>query len=149
MTETDLLATPILALTLSLLAWIDLRERRLPDRMTIPLILSGLALAFLRDPASLGAHVTGATVAYALFAFIGQIYFRKQGVEGLGLGDAKLFAAAGAWLGWSDLPLVLLIASVGGLAQALLLSASRSGNIAFGPWLGFGFFLLWTVNFAK
>lgn len=145
MTQIDILATPLLALTLVLLARIDLKERRLPDPVTLPLILSGLVLALWRDPASISTHVIGAVVAYAIFALIGHIYFSKRGVEGLGLGDAKLFAAAGAWLGWESLPLVLLIASSAGLAQALLLPTSRFGNIAFGPWLAAGFFLAWVL----
>jgi leader peptidase (prepilin peptidase)/N-methyltransferase len=86
-------------------------------------------------------HLTGAVVAYALFAAIGAVHFRRRGSEGLGLGDAKLFAAGGAWLGWQALPLLLLVASLGGLAFALTLGRGRA--LAFGPWLALGIALLW------
>ncbi|MBV9509071.1 MAG: prepilin peptidase, partial [Caulobacteraceae bacterium] len=38
------------------------------------------------------------------------IYRLRRGIDGLGAGDAKLLAAAGAWLGWRPLPSVLLLA---------------------------------------
>ena len=78
-----------------------------------------------------------AEIAERVLSDIGQ-------VEGLGLGDAKLFAASGAWLGWQGLPPVLLIAALGGLGQAMLRAApQRHRPLAFGPWIAVGFFSLW------
>ena len=61
--------------------------------------------------------------------------------EGLGYGDFKLLAAAGAWCGWQTLPMILLIASLGGIGYAIvsqLLQRRTITTIAFGPWLALG-----------
>ena len=59
--------------------------------------------------------VIGAAAGFLVLYLIAVIYRRARAREGLGLGDAKLAAAAGAWLGWQVLPLVILVASVAGL----------------------------------
>ena len=105
-------------------------------------MLTGLALAAtgLRPM----DHVIGVVAGYALFWGIGEVYFRRTGREGLGLGDAKLFGGAGAWLGWQALPFVLLIAALGGLAAALVQRRRGGGaELAFGPWLAAGLWVLW------
>lgn len=81
-----------------------------------------------------------AMVLAILLPAIGAWYHRRTGIDGLGLGDAKLFGAAGAWLGWQMLPHVLLAASLAGLVAAGLL---RRRRIAFGPWIAAGFFAVW------
>ena len=76
------------------------------------------------------------------------LYSRLRGRDGLGLGDAKLFAASGAWLGLEGLPAVLLVACgaaivallVDGLAIAGLSATTR---IPFGPFLAFGTWIVW------
>ncbi len=127
--------------TLAAVAVIDLRSFRIPDVLSLPLIAAGLLLAPPLRGGALADHLIGAAVAYALFAAIGAVHFRRRGVEGLGLGDAKLFAAGGAWLGWQALPALLLVAALGGLAFAL--TFRRGQVLAFGPWLALGIALLW------
>ncbi len=85
----------------------------------------------------LADHAIGAIAGYAVLAGVGWLYRRLRGREGLGLGDAKLLAVAGAWLGWAALPTVVVLACAGGLALAAvrLLSRGRTGlaePIAFG-----------------
>ena len=142
-----LLVTMALTALLAVIARADLQDLRIPDALNLTLILSGLTMS-LAGPRPLD-HVIGATAGYALFWVIGEIHFRRTGREGLGLGDAKLFAGAGAWLGWQGLPTVLLIAAATGLVAALLRRRTGAGTrpegrpeIAFGPWLALG---LWTV----
>ena len=71
-----------------------------------------------------------------------------RGREGIGLGDAKLMAAAGAWVSWEGLPSVLLVATLGGLTSALL-QRFRKGwiratdRVAFGAFLCVGIWLVW------
>jgi leader peptidase (prepilin peptidase)/N-methyltransferase len=89
----------------------------------------------LGDP--LRDHLIGAAAGYLVLAGIAFAYARLRGREGLGLGDAKLLAVAGAWLGWRAVPIVVVIASAGGLAWAgvRLLRQGRAGlsePIAFG-----------------
>ncbi len=138
------LLTLALALVLARIAVIDAATLRIPDRLSLPLIAAGLVLAFA-GPGGFGpAHLAGAIAGFVLFAVIGEGYFRLRGIDGLGLGDAKLFAAAGAWLGWRHLALVLLIAAVACLLAALLRPAARRGGaLAFGPWLALGFLAVW------
>jgi leader peptidase (prepilin peptidase) / N-methyltransferase len=132
--------TLVLTGVLGVIARVDLRTFRIPDGLSIPLILGGFIVGWLMPILPLRDHLIGAVVGFGLFAVIGEIYFRRWGAEGLGLGDAKLFGAAGAWLGWQALPSVLLIAALGGLGFALL---RRDGRVAFGPWLALGFWLVW------
>ena len=136
-----LAATVVLTLLLLAIAWADLRTMRIPDSLNALLAASGLALAALGERP--WDHVIGAVAGYALFWAIGEAYFRRTGREGLGLGDAKLFGAAGAWLGWQALPFVLLIAALAGLAAALL---QRRSELAFGPWLALGLWAMWVAQ---
>jgi leader peptidase (prepilin peptidase) / N-methyltransferase len=135
-----------LSAVLLAIAVIDLRSFRIPDLLSLPLIAAGLALSHLRDLA-LADHLIGAALGFGLFAAIGSGYHRRHGIDALGLGDAKLFAAAGAWLGWQALPIVLLIAALGGLGFALLTrQTSRRCAIAFGPWLALGLWCVWVAQ---
>jgi leader peptidase (prepilin peptidase)/N-methyltransferase len=123
--------------TLGLLAAVDVLALRLPDMLTLPLGVAGLILGPSLVGTPLLDHLIGAVAGYAVLAGIGWIYARVRGREGLGLGDAKLLAVAGAWLGWAVLPAVVVLACAGGLAWAAvrLLSRGRTGlgePIAFG-----------------
>jgi leader peptidase (prepilin peptidase)/N-methyltransferase len=71
-----------------------------------------------------------------------------RGREGLGVGDAKLLAAAGSWVGVLALPTVVLEAGLLGLASAMLLRMSgrrvhASTALPFGPSLALA---LWVVR---
>jgi leader peptidase (prepilin peptidase)/N-methyltransferase len=131
------------------LAVIDFREEFLPDVLTLPLVLLGLVVNYFDDPANLIGDIIGAAAGYLAFAGIRFLYRQWRGREGLGLGDAKLLAAAGAWLSWEGLPSVVLIAAVIGLAMALLLALRARRNVTldqrlpFGPALCAAFWLVW------
>jgi leader peptidase (prepilin peptidase)/N-methyltransferase len=138
-----LLATFALAPVLARLTWIDIRTFRLPDIYTLPLIIAGLILAMQEGGVGLAASVVGGLVGFTLFWGVGHMYFTRRGVEGLGLGDAKLFAASGTWLGYTMLPYVLLVASLSGLVFAIVCKPAQGGKIAFGPWLCLAFLVVW------
>jgi leader peptidase (prepilin peptidase) / N-methyltransferase len=134
--------------TLLTLAAIDLRHYLLPDRLTLPLIPAGLATAYLIDPARLPVHAIGAAAGFVAFAGIAWAYRRVRRRAGLGLGDAKLLAGAGAWLGWPALPGLVVAAAVGALAVALAHAAlgerlAAATRIAFGPYLALALWLFW------
>lgn len=140
------IADLFLAAMLLAISAIDWRSRRIPDLLSLPLLAAGLAWNLCRGDEPILAYLAGAAAGYAVLAGVGSLHFRFRGREGLGLGDAKLFAAAGAWLGWRDLPLVLLAASLGGLAFALVrawLAPARDREIAFGPWISLAIWLVW------
>lgn len=136
----------VLGAFLLAIAVIDRRSHRIPDRLSLPLIALGLGQAAFAG-AAMPDHVLGAAGGYLALAGFGALHFRWRGTEGLGLGDAKLFAAAGAWLGWQALPLVLAIAAVGGLAHAVLAARARAGEaIAFGPWIALAIWICWILR---
>ncbi|WP_088623897.1 A24 family peptidase [Oceanicola sp. 22II-s10i] len=143
MNKLELVATVPLIATLAALSVIDIRTKKLPDILTLPLIAAGLLLAVAGTGGWPWPHVAGAVLAFSMFWLAGEIFFRIRGIEGLGQGDAKLFAAAGAWLGWMALPAVLLIAALGGLLQAVVTRSRSDPQIAFGPWLCLGFAVCW------
>jgi leader peptidase (prepilin peptidase)/N-methyltransferase len=107
-----------------------------------------LAVSYAIDPTLLLPHLIGAAAGFVAFAAVAEIYRRLRGRDGLGLGDAKLLAAAGAWLGWQALAGLVLIAAVIGLAAVLVRSlAGRpmepTSRIAFGPALAAAFWIVW------
>lgn len=134
------------------LALIDLRTFRLPDALTLPLVAAGLLLAATGVPGGLALPspadaALGAAAGFVGLAGIRWLYARVRGVEGLGLGDAKLAAAGGAWLGWAALPWLLLVAASAALAGAWLVHRSLRGDLAvpFGPALALA---LWALLLA-
>ncbi len=114
---------------LLILAALDAEHHWLPDRLTLPLIPAGLLVALGGVGPSIDARLIGAAAGYASLALLAWTYRRLRGRVGLGGGDPKLFAAIGAWLGWTQLPFVLLGAGLLGLA-ALLLVRLRGGTVA-------------------
>ena len=143
---TDLIATLLLTGVLLRLSIIDSKTLRLPDIWTLPLIAAGLTHAALTGEPSIMASLIGGFTGFALFWAIGAWYYRRTGIDGLGLGDAKLFAASGTWLGYSLLPHVLLIAALSGLAFAALRRHNPHNTLPFGPWLAFGFLSVWAAT---
>jgi leader peptidase (prepilin peptidase) / N-methyltransferase len=143
-----LLLSSVLALALAVLSAIDLITYRLPDLITLPLTALGLIATPLLLEASAWWQVASAGLGFALMAGVAFAYTKLRGRPGLGLGDAKLLAAAGAWLGAEALPSVLLWAC-GSALLALLLRAWRTGalsaqaRVPFGPFLAFGTWLVW------
>lgn len=140
-----------LAAVLAVLSAIDLASYRLPDALTLPLLASGFLLSMMLAEPPLIERLAAAAIGYVALACFAHLYARIRGKPGLGLGDAKLFAASGSWLGISNLPLVLLIASVSALLLVGL-RALRDGlpnveaPLAFGPFLAFGFWIVWIIS---
>jgi leader peptidase (prepilin peptidase)/N-methyltransferase len=126
-------------------AWIDAETLRLPDLLTLPLILAGLAVTWVYTPAAIYQHAAAAALGYLGFRLLDLIYLRLRHRQGLGEGDAKLLAASGAWLGLEALPTVIMGAGLFGICMALLAARrrgfDRAQQIAFGPALALAFFL--------
>ena len=108
----------LLGCWLMALGWIDLRRWVLPDLLTLPLILLGLLAAWLTAPATLLDRALGAAAGYLGLYAIAAIFRKVRGIEGIGGGDMKLLAAAGAWVGLTALPSVLLEGAGTALAAA-------------------------------
>lgn len=135
----QLVAALALSWSLLVLAVIDARTTLLPDAITLPLLWAGLLLALVPLFASLTDAVIGAAAGYLSLWSVFWAFKLLTGKEGMGYGDFKLFAALGAWLGWQNLPLILLLASVVGAVVGIgLILARRAGRdlqLPFGPYL--------------
>lgn len=151
----DPLATGLTALfgwLLLALAVIDLRTFLLPDILNLAVLCLGAIWLLALRPADWPLHVAGAAAGYGLLRLLEFFYRHVRGADGLGRGDAKLLGAIGLWVGIMALPFVLLIASLGGLAgalvQALIQRRKLTGRteIAFGPWIALGGFLAWLAQ---
>nr|WP_294551143.1 A24 family peptidase [uncultured Rhodopila sp.] len=138
----------LLGWTLLTAAWIDLRTMILPDVLTLPLLLAGLGATAAISPGALADHALAAALGYLVLSGTARAYRRLRGRDGLGLGDAKLLAALGAWLGLNSLPIVLVLASCTGLGAAgvaILLGkrVTAATAIPFGPCLAAAGWLTW------
>lgn len=143
-----LLVTCLFGWALLALAIIDLRTLTLPHVITMPLIGAGLLVGYAVTPTPWALHLLGALAGWGVLSTIYYVYLWLRGREGLGRGDAWLFAAAGAWLSLGGLPSVLLIAAVLGLAGGLIRAFWRgtdtlSRPLPFGPPLAAATWLVW------
>lgn len=133
------------------LGWIDLRRWLLPDALTLPLILAGLAEGAWLTPGALVDRAAGAALGYLFLRATAWAYRRLRGREGLGGGDLKLFAAAGAWVGAAALPSVLLGAAAAALIAAAGLARAgtrlrRDSPLPFGPFLALAIWAVWLLG---
>ncbi len=126
-------------------AWIDAETFRLPDIITLPLILAGLGVTWVYQPGDIYGHAAAAALGYGAFRLLNAAYRALKGRHGLGAGDAKLLAAAGAWLGLAPLPYVVMGAGLVGIGMVVVASRAtglrRDQPIPFGPALALAFFL--------
>lgn len=137
----------ILACALLALCWIDLDRYLLLDILTLPLIVSGVTYSALYG-VGFWLSVFGGLVGYSVIAGLALYWRRRFGREGIGLGDAKLLAAGGAWIGLFGVPLILLFASGGALLLVGIMalfkqSVGQQTVIPFGPALALAIWAVW------
>ena len=122
------------------LGLIDWDTTLLPDDITLPLLWGGLIAASLQwSGTSLSSALWGAVAGYLSLWLIYWGFKLITGKEGMGFGDFKLFAALGAWFGWTALVPIILMASVIGAIVGLAMKFSsglrEGGYVPFGPFL--------------
>lgn len=140
-----------IAVFLAWMSFVDIERHILPNLLNYTLIVSGLIWASVFKLDILYHHVIGAITGYAALALVSWFHLKRKGIQGMGMGDAKLFAAAGAWMGWIALPYIMLIAAFSGLVWVAVKSVRegklrRDVRIAFGPHIAFGFWIVWLLG---
>lgn len=119
------------------LTMIDFDTQLLPDDLTYPLLWLGLLVNLNATWVSLNHAVLGAAFGYLSLWSVYWLFKLITGKEGMGYGDFKLLAALGAWLGPSQLPLIILLSSlVGAIIGGIYMTIRKqSAPFAFGPYL--------------
>lgn len=146
-------ASAVFGWLLLTLALLDARVLWLPDRLTLPLALAGLAVGMLDIGPPLVDRVIGGAAGYAGLQAIRLGYRALRGREGMGGGDPKLFGAIGLWVGWTMLPIVLVLACLVGLGVVLfwLITHNRvqkAVKLPFGTLLAIAAYPAWIALLA-
>ncbi|HKU78879.1 MAG TPA: prepilin peptidase [Rhodanobacteraceae bacterium] len=127
---------------------IDFRTQLLPDALTLPLLWLGLLVSLVPVFVDTREAVIGAATGYVALWSVYWLFKLATGKEGMGFGDFKLFAAAGAWMGYAALlPVIIIAALSGAVIGAILLRTrgqDRSVPFAFGPFLAIAMWI-WLV----
>jgi leader peptidase (prepilin peptidase)/N-methyltransferase len=141
----DRVAGVLLAWGLLALSWFDYEHGRLPNFLTLPLGVAGIAVAVISNVALLD-HLLGVVFGFVILTGIAFTYKRFRGYDGLGGGDVKMFAAIGAWVGWQGLPIVLLSASLSALVFCLMRGRPAAGaSVRFGPFIAAAGWTVWVL----
>ena len=153
-----LAATGLLAFAMAAITINDIKYFLIPDRISLPAVLLGAVANIVVFHggdwrAGLTESAIGAGLAAGAFYALRVFYQRFRGFEGLGLGDVKLAAAAGSWLGYAPLAMVVLTAALAALVVVLLVTAIRPGSgisatthIPFGSFLAPAILLFWILR---
>jgi len=165
--STEFLKWSVFAALLVVLTITDIRERILPDKVNFLGLGLGLGLSLVTLPIdgtalwlsrrmfdfppplralSFADAALGAAAASGLLWLVAEGYFRLRGREGMGLGDVKMMAMAGAFLGVQRALLTILLGSLlGSLIGAAVIAVGRKGadfELPFGTFLGAGALLV-------
>lgn len=149
----DSLLTAILSVALAWASIVDLRRLVLPDLLTLGLVVIGLSSALIARGSFLSC-LAGAALGYSLVWLVNWWFSAVRKRQGIGMGDAKLFAAVGAWTGLQALPAVVLIASLAGIlvfvGDALWRRRfERNIPLPFGPFIAAAFWATWVFGLAN
>src|SRR5688572_16155756 len=137
-----LLASRLLLLCILIaLFGIDLEHQILPNSITLPGIVAGLLLSTIAPPGVRDA-VIGTVLGGGVLYAIAWGYYLWRREEGLGMGDVKMLAMIGAFLGWKAVLVTLVLSSfAGALIGVALIAAQRGGMklaLPFGTFLALG-----------
>ncbi|MCF8722072.1 leader peptidase (prepilin peptidase)/N-methyltransferase [Nitrospina gracilis] len=123
--------------TLVIITVIDIQHQIIPDKITLPGIAFGLVAGTYLN--GFMDSLIGLVVGGGLFLFLAEVYFKVRGAMGMGGGDIKYIAAAGALLGWAQVLLVIFLGAISGALFGALGMTTKKLNflsrIPFGPFL--------------
>jgi len=106
----------------------DLETERLPNVVTVPGMAVGL-VASLALPPGIVTSAIGAALGGGVLLVIRWTWKLATGVDGMGLGDVKMLAMIGAFLGWRLVLVVLFLSSIAGAVVGIVLIAFRQGSL--------------------
>ena len=130
----------LFASAMIVLAVTDLNDRILPNAITYPGVIAGLLFSLFLPPGIVSALI-GVVLGGGVPFLIGEIYYRVRRIEGLGMGDVKMLAMIGAFLGWQLALFTLFLASMLGVAVGVPLTRikrDRFYQIPLGTFLAIG-----------
>jgi leader peptidase (prepilin peptidase)/N-methyltransferase len=120
---------------------IDLEHQILPNSITLPGIVAGLLLSVIAPPGPQDAVIGVLLGGGVLYAIAGAYYLWRR-EEGLGMGDVKMLALIGAFLGWKAVLVTLVLSSFSGAVVGVALIAAQKGGmklaLPFGTFLALG-----------
>ncbi len=131
------------------MTFIDIEHQILPDTLTVPLIIAGLAVNFTGMFVAFKMALLGAALGYGVLWTANTLFRLARKKEGMGYGDFKLLAGLGAWTGAAQLLPIILVSSILAIAAAVTMKIGKSQDfsvpIPFGPFLALAGFLslLW------
>jgi leader peptidase (prepilin peptidase)/N-methyltransferase len=128
---------------LVVISFIDLEHRIIPDVISLPGTALGIAAAFLPGFPRPADAIIGAVAGGGFLFLILYAYEKLMKDEGMGMGDVKLMAMIGAFLGWQALPVTILVASATGTLTGVAFAVTRGEPVRkfpvpFGPFLALG-----------
>jgi leader peptidase (prepilin peptidase)/N-methyltransferase len=133
------------------LIFIDFDHQILPNSITLPGALIGLALAAPRPGITFRDALLGAILGAGMLFLVAEVYLRLRKVEGLGMGDVKMMGMVGAFVGWKGVLLTLFLGSLSGTLVGIVVMASSKADLRtklpFGTFLGMG--AIATVYFGE
>jgi leader peptidase (prepilin peptidase)/N-methyltransferase len=121
------------------LGLIDFYHKLLPDRITLPGTILGLAYSFFRPDLTFFKALIGAAVGAGFLLFIYGAYYLLRKKEGLGMGDVTMMLLIGVFLGWQKTLLTLILASFAGAMVGIALMLIKKKNMQYS--LPYGTFL--------
>jgi leader peptidase (prepilin peptidase)/N-methyltransferase len=133
-----LLSRLVFGCALIVLFAVDLEHHLLPNVITLPGIVVGLVFSLVTEPGWRDALI-GVVAGGGILYTVAEVYFRIRHEEGLGMGDVKMLAMIGAFVGWKLTLLTLMMASLAGSIIGLALIVTRRGGMKYA--LPFGTFL--------
>lgn len=136
----------VFACAMLVLFFIDLEHQILPNVITLPGVIAGLAASVFVPPGFVMALI-GALLGGGVLWAIAEIYMRVRGIEGMGMGDVKMLGMIGAFLGPWLMVLTLVLSSFAGALTGIALMASGRGDLQ--RKLPFGTFLAAAAVFAS
>lgn len=148
---------------LTLVSFIDLSHRIIPDVISLPGIIIGVVISLFHPRLSIANSLIGVLLGGGSLYVVASLYHLITKREGMGGGDIKLLAMIGAFIGWKGVLFTILCSSfIGSVVGVILMLISSEADskyaVPFGPFLSLGaviyvvwgeFLIKWYVGFLR